>query len=143
MGIMRPSMLLILFIFIASAPGPVGPDIRADHEAVPKVQEVLGAKLSVTESYIRRSIISTRTPYGFKIASVEKDSPADRAGWKNGDILLAWNGKPIESVAELLKWIRSAKPGVEVPFKISRRKAKLLELSRDPWEDIAGTIKMK
>jgi serine protease Do len=116
---------------------------KKDPEAVIEIREALGAQLSVWESYLRRSIISTRTPYGFKISKIDPDSPASRAGWKKGDILLTWDNEPVKWAGDLSEWIRSAGPGAKVPFKIARRKKNISLFSRVPWQEIQGVIELK
>jgi|GEM_PF-1353674 len=116
--------------------------MERDVQALDAIETALGARLRVAESYLRRSIVSTRTPYGFKIAKVSKNTPAARAGWRKGDILLTWNGKPLESTAALLMWIKSAAAGTIVPAGISRRKTGISIFSRDPWESIESKIEI-
>lgn len=133
---MMHTCLMLLFSIL-----PI--DIGEDLKAAPEVHEALGVKLGVIESYIRRSIISTDTPYGFIIKEVDPDTPAARAGWKKGDVLLEWDGQPVRTVAKLNQWIREAKRGSRVPFKISRRKSLAEGYSRHPWVEIEGEIRLK
>jgi C-terminal processing protease CtpA/Prc len=114
--------------------------LEKDRAAVIAVTEAIGARLAVTESYVRRGIISTRTPYGFKVSAVSDDSPAAKAGISPRDILMKWDGKPIESVAALRSWIDSAESGSTVTVLIARRKKAAGLLSRRPWEDVEAKI---
>ncbi len=57
---------------------------------------------------------------GILIAQVVKDSPADRAGLKVGDIIVAINGKKLDSVRELQFSIMKTKPGTEVTLTVIR-----------------------
>jgi serine protease Do len=52
--------------------------------------------------------------HGVLVVEVVEDSPADKAGLKEGDIILAVGGESIESTAELFNLIRSHKPGDKV-----------------------------
>ncbi len=114
--------------------------MERDSRAVPAVREAIGVELSVVGSYFRRSITSTKTPYGFRLARVAARTPAARAGWKAGDILLTWGGKKVESVATLLEWICATNSGVSVPVELSRLRSDAAILSRDPWETIETAI---
>ncbi len=57
---------------------------------------------------------------GIIIAQVLKGSPADRAGLKVGDIIVALNGKKLDSVRDLQFSIMKTKPGTEVELTIIR-----------------------
>jgi serine protease DegQ len=59
---------------------------------------------------------------GALIAGVQRGSPADTAGIKPGDILLAIDGKAIKDPQIMLDQIAGQKPGVSVPFKLRREK---------------------
>ncbi len=104
------------------------------------IRTATGLRFRVLESVIRRNITSTRTPYGFKVRSVDGDSPASRAGLKKGDVLLEWDGRPIKSRADLKKWLDEAERGVEIPIKYARLKEKRRALDRHPWVEHEGTI---
>ena len=63
---------------------------------------------------------------GALIAGVLRGSPADGAGIKPGDILLAVGGKEVKDPQVMLDLIAELKPGASVPFKL-RRNQSLLE----------------
>jgi hypothetical protein len=117
--------------------------MERDCLAAPEVRKAIGVELSVVGSYFRRSITSTKTPYGFRMAKVAAGTPAARAGWKAGDILLTWGGNKVESVATLLEWIGAAEPGVDLPVEISRLKSDVPLFSRTPWKTIETAIIIK
>ena len=52
------------------------------------------------------------------IASVEADSPADRAGLAAGDIVLALDGKPVTGADDLIRLLAGDKIGREVQMDI-------------------------
>ncbi|HJW04133.1 MAG TPA: PDZ domain-containing protein, partial [Azospira sp.] len=64
---------------------------------------------------------------GAIIAGVLRGSPADGAGIKPGDILLAVGGQAVKDPQVMLDLIANLKPGSSVPFKL-RRQQNLLEL---------------
>ena len=101
-----------------------------------RIQKSTGLTFSVLESKIRRSIISTDTPYGFKVKGVDAGSPAARSGLKRGDVVLEWNGKPLRKVVELARWLDADPSGAAVTVKISRlergKKRRLFRM-RSPW----------
>lgn len=57
-------------------------------------------------------------PYGALITEVQKDSPADKAGLKDGELILEVNGKPVHSVQHLRILITSYKPGEKVTLTV-------------------------
>ncbi len=59
-------------------------------------------------------------PEGALITEVAEHSPAAKAGLKRGDIILAYNGKPVKNVAELRTMVAMTQPGTEVTITIWR-----------------------
>jgi S1-C subfamily serine protease len=70
---------------------------------------------------------------GVLVASVEKDSPAARAGLREGDVIIAFNGEPIGSIHELHKGLVAEQIGVKSKTLIIRHTEKL-ELAIVPEE---------
>jgi serine protease DegQ len=60
---------------------------------------------------------------GALVAGVLRGSPADTAGIKPGDILLAVNDKPVKDPQTMLDLIADQKPSEVVPFKLRRANA--------------------
>lgn len=60
-------------------------------------------------------------PKGAIVAEVLKDSPADAAGIKVGDLILEFNGKTIENMRDLPKVVSYTEIGSKVPVKILRK----------------------
>lgn len=60
---------------------------------------------------------------GALVNSVEKDSPAAKAGVEPGDIILRFDGKPIEKVADLPRTVASTKPGTAASLTVFRKGA--------------------
>jgi serine protease Do len=69
-------------------------------------------------------------PRGALVAGVEKGSPAEKAGIKSGDVLLAINGRTIERSAELPPLVAAVKPGTKASFEVWRDgKSRTLDVS--------------
>ena len=64
-------------------------------------------------------------PTGALISSVAKDSPADKADLRRGDLVLTLNGKEIETSQDLMNRIGMMAPGTEVTLGILRDDRKL------------------
>ena len=57
------------------------------------------------------------------IGNLAKDSPGAAAGLQTGDVIMAWDGKPLEghdSLIRLLQMIRRAGPGAKVHLQVRR-----------------------
>lgn len=57
-------------------------------------------------------------PVGALVSSVEKDSPAERAGIESGDVILKFNGKEIIHSAELSALVADLMPGSPASLEI-------------------------
>jgi serine protease Do len=57
---------------------------------------------------------------GALISEVTPNGPADSAGLKNGDVVLQYDNKPIESASQLKLRVAETSPGVNVPVQIDR-----------------------
>lgn len=55
-----------------------------------------------------------------KVSSVTRDSPADRAGVRVGDVVTHFDGRPIDSFVELSKFVRLHKPGDRIGLRVRR-----------------------
>ena len=61
---------------------------------------------------------------GVLVASVEPRSPAEKAGLQSGDVILTFNGKPVQSANELPRIVAGTKPGSTVTLEIWRSGAR-------------------
>ncbi|MDP1644537.1 MAG: DegQ family serine endoprotease [Thiobacillus sp.] len=60
-------------------------------------------------------------PRGALIAQVQEDSPAARTGLQAADVILMFNGKPVENSGDLPRMVGMAKPGAKIPLQVWRR----------------------
>ena len=77
---------------------------------------------------------------GVLVAKVEKDSPADKAGIKTGDIIIEINGEKVPSVPKFRIAIATARVGQQIPLKIVRDKKDMtIRVTLEAYpEDIAA-----
>ena len=66
-------------------------------------------------------------PRGALVISVAQGSPSDKAGIKDGDIILEFDGKPINEMRELPKIVAETDVGKTVDVKVWRNKRKLIK----------------
>ncbi|HWF88221.1 MAG TPA: PDZ domain-containing protein [Pyrinomonadaceae bacterium] len=76
--------------------------------------------------------------YGVKLGTVLRSRPADLAGVKEGDIIIAWDGIPIRTSDELLMRVRRALPYSTVTLTIMRPGEK----EGDPLQKLEIPVKM-
>lgn len=62
-------------------------------------------------------------PRGALVNSVEKGSPAERAGIETSDIIIRFDGKPVESSIDLPRLVGSTRPGSKVDLEVWRKGA--------------------
>jgi serine protease Do len=60
------------------------------------------------------------SPNGALIASVDPGSPADKAGLRPGDVVVAFNGQPVDDPNKLPRLVAATKPGTSATLKIWR-----------------------
>ncbi|MFN7572537.1 MAG: Do family serine endopeptidase [Betaproteobacteria bacterium] len=71
--------------------------------------------------------IGLAKPQGALVSSVERDSPAEKAGVEAGDVILRFDGKPIETSVELPRVVGATKPGTKSTMQVWR-KGKTIDL---------------
>jgi serine protease Do len=62
-------------------------------------------------------------PAGALVASVQKGSPAEKAGIEPKDVILKFDGKPVESAGDLPRVVGATKPGSKVQVQVWRNGA--------------------
>ena len=60
---------------------------------------------------------------GALVNSVEKGGPAEKAGVEPGDVILRFDGKPVNASEDLPRIVGATRPGAKVPMQIWRNKA--------------------
>jgi S1-C subfamily serine protease len=84
---------------------------------------VAGQNVSIHRRIIRFYSLPLET--GVLVASIEKNSPAERAGLREGDLIVAFNGQPIGSVHHLHKVLVGEQINVSASLTIVRHTEKL------------------
>ncbi|MHB1215560.1 MAG: DegQ family serine endoprotease [Thiobacillus sp.] len=81
-------------------------------------------------------------PRGALIAQVQADSPAARAGLQAADVIIMFDGKPVEDAGDLPRMVGMAKPGARIALQVWRKgraQDLLVVLGELPAEDqLAG-----
>ena len=103
----------------------LGPSVRAGDETTPK-----------PEAKVEKRVVVVRHPgggflgvtldelagdaRGAKVSSVEPDSPAAKAGLKEGDVVVRFDGEPVRSAAQLSRLVGETPAGRSVPVELTR-----------------------
>jgi serine protease Do len=83
------------------------------------VHGFLGVRLYPIDERIRQTIGFEQTN-GSLVIDVVPDSPAARAGLQTRDVIMEFNGKPVQSPTQLITMVQRTPVGQEVPLKIWR-----------------------
>ena len=60
-------------------------------------------------------------PRGALVSQVQPDSPAAKAGLQASDVILQFNGRPVENSGDLPRMVGMAKPGAKIPLQVWRK----------------------
>jgi serine protease Do len=71
----------------------------------------------------RAKALKLREEGGVEITSVIRESPAEKAGLKPGDVVVAFNGQKIESIGQFSRMVRETPAGREIKLDIVRNGA--------------------
>ncbi len=85
--------------------------------------KVVRGWIGVTIQHITPDIalsMGLKEPRGALVSSVMPGDPADKAGIKPGDIIVEFDGKPIEQMNDLPRIVASTPPGKKVKVKVLR-----------------------
>jgi serine protease Do len=116
------AMLLgLLMPAVASDPEPPQPQINTypDGFFFSSGRSYLGVEVKDITSD-RVSVLKLKEERGVEIAMVDQDAPAGKAGLKEHDVVLEYNGARVESAEQFQRLIRETPPGRNVTLGISR-----------------------
>jgi serine protease Do len=85
---------------------------------------VIRGRIGVTIGAVSREVaeaIGLAKPQGALVTSVDPDGPAAKAGVEAGDVVLRFDGRPIESQSDLPRIVGGTKPGARVAMNVWRK----------------------
>lgn len=83
----------------------------------------LGVYIQPVDATMAKAL-KMESPRGVVVAEVSKDSPAEKAGIKEGDVILAVDNSPVESPDQLSMRIAATAPGTEVTLTVLHKGTK-------------------
>jgi serine protease Do len=89
-----------------------------------KSGKVTRGRIGVTIQELTRELAESfglSSPNGALVSNVEKNGPADKAGIQASDVILEFDGKPVNSSSDLPRMVAVIKPGTKVPVKLWRK----------------------
>jgi serine protease Do len=121
-------------------PIEVALDVAKQLQATGKVTRGrLGVQIQALTPELAKSFRLESTK-GVLIASVEPGSPAEKAGLQAGDVILSFDGKPVQNANELPRIVAATKPGTMVALEVwrggSKRQVKAT-LAEFPSDNVA------
>lgn len=73
----------------------------------------------------RAKVLNLKEEYGVEVIRVDEGSPAEAAGIKAGDVVLAFNGQRVEGAEQFVRFVRETPPGRTVKLSVVRNGAQL------------------
>lgn len=114
----------------AVPPAPPAPVVKARPSPTPLAMAAAAAKPAKPSSYLgvdirdvthdRLAALKLKDARGVEITMVDGDAPAGKAGLKEHDVILSFNGRNLQGSEDLRKLIRDTPPGQTVQLGISR-----------------------
>ncbi|KIC74240.1 putative periplasmic serine endoprotease DegP-like protein [Neochlamydia sp. TUME1] len=80
----------------------------------------IGVALQIVDKDLAKAL-GLEKPQGALVAEVSKDSPAEKAGIKQGDVILQYNDRSFNTIGELRNAIGLMKPGSKLTLTIQRK----------------------
>lgn len=136
-AIISIATLIFAGMLVAQTPPPPPPQATTPAppatpapKARPRVQVYRATKVSTGGSYLgvdvrdvtsdRVGALKLKNDQGVEITMVDQDGPAGKAGLKEHDVVVSFNGQSVQSAEQLRRLIRETKPNQSVAVAIMR-----------------------
>ena len=103
-----------------SQSGSIGLGFAIPINQARRIAEELIDTGSSTKPIIGVHLDTSYTGEGAKVQTVTEGSPAEKAGFQDGDVIVEFNGKAVADATELIVDIRAMNPGDTVEVKVQR-----------------------
>jgi serine protease Do len=117
-------------------PIDVALDVQTQLQAKGRVSR---GKIGVSIQEVSRDLATSfglDRPRGALVVTVEKGSPAERAGVESSDIITKFDNKPIDSQSDLPRFVAAIRPGTKSELEVWRKgAARSLSITVGEWEE--------
>jgi len=106
------------------------------------IRGFLGVSMEELTPELAKALDLDEQTKGVAITEIIKNTAAERAGLKRNDVIVEFEGKPVEKANELRNQVAQLKPGTKVELVIlrdGRKKTITAELGEKPKEGLAGS----
>ena len=120
---MRVGISAVIAVVAAGLTAPAGFAQNARHANIVTVQRSGSSYLgigAVEVSPDRARALNLKEVRGVEVAHVEEDSPAAKAGIKESDVVLEYDGEKVQGVDQLIRLVRETPPGRQVTVAVWR-----------------------
>jgi S1-C subfamily serine protease len=100
--------------------GPRRRALALPRSTIDRVVDQLLAKGRIARGYVGAALRSVAQPAGVLAISLDPEGPAVRAGLLVGDIITAWNGKPVTRVRQVMHLLTADAVGTAVELELLR-----------------------
>ncbi len=122
------SALAAAAVLLVLAAGPAGA-AQAKKDAPRASRGYIGVYMQDLTDGVRKGL-NIDVSKGVLVSGVEEDGPADRAGLEDGDVIVSFNGKSVESPEDLRRLVRDVEPGTTAKMKVVHDgKSKTIEVA--------------
>ena len=125
---MKIGILTVVCIAAATMMAPVAMAQRARRAEIVSIQRPGTSYLGIGALEVspdRAKELKLKEDRGVEVNHVEDDSPAAKAGIKEGDVVLEYNGEKVEGIEQFVRLVRETPPGREVKMSVWRNGARV------------------
>ena len=119
----RSSPIALLLVILLAMPVLAGNPSRLEAPPFPEYGEVYGSYIGIDVQEVthdRMTVLKLKEERGAEITMVDHDAPAGKAGLKEHDVIVEFNGTKVQGTEELRRLIHETPPGRNVQLLISR-----------------------
>jgi serine protease Do len=120
---LKASSIAVLLMLLLAMPMLAGDVYPPEPSPFPGYGEVYGSYMGIDVQEVthdRMAALKLKEERGAEITMVDHDAPAGKAGLKEHDVILEFNGTKVEGTEELRRLIHEIPPGRTVQLVISR-----------------------
>ena len=101
--------------------------------------EISSPYIGISVNDVSETLLAYGVPEGANVVEVNEDSPAEKAGLKENDVIVGANGDPINGSDDLVKFIRSCTVGDKVELSVYRQ-GQTVEITVEVGENVKSAL---